>query len=280
MEFYALILVLIGSILHLGWNILTKGAKDKLAFLWLALVFPSFGGIYFLYTYFNHSSFSSIGALCILVSAIIHSFYFCSLSNAYRVSDLSYVYPYSRSIGALLSIIGGILFLKESPSNIGYVGIILTLIATFIEPLSQVKRKVLNSNAVILTISTGIAIAGYLLVDQVGMKYVSVLTYLSGLLLGAMILLTPMVLVSGRIKRELRESIIKPLLGSLFLCSAYGVVLAAMKITPVSYIVSARASGIIVSGIGGILFFKEKVTYIRWLAIGLTTIGIYFIGIA
>src|SRR3990167_7792733 len=130
MEFYALILVLGDSLLHLGWNILTKGAKDKLAFLWLALLFPSLGGIYFLYTYFSHSNFSLIGTFCILGSSIIHAFYFWSLSSAYHISDLSYVYPYCRSIGALLSIIGGILFLQEKPSNIGYIGIILTLIAT------------------------------------------------------------------------------------------------------------------------------------------------------
>ncbi|MCR9205644.1 MAG: hypothetical protein NXH75_13760, partial [Halobacteriovoraceae bacterium] len=72
MELLALAFVLGGSVLHLGWNVLTKQSRDQFAFLWSALIPPALFAIFFLitkdYSRENHLYFAGTG--------LIHAFYF------------------------------------------------------------------------------------------------------------------------------------------------------------------------------------------------------------
>ncbi|MCO4794887.1 MAG: EamA family transporter [Bacteriovoracaceae bacterium] len=279
MELKALLLVLTGSVFHLGWNVLTKGAKDKLAFLWIAIIPASLVSLLFS---LNQFELNSEGLPFLISSMVIHAFYFWSLSTAYKFADLSFVYPYCRGLGALFTTLGGVFLLSESPTLRGGFGIALTLIATFLEPVFSgfKEKKKMEYKGIGFTVITGIAISAYLLVDKVGVTHIKTLIYLPLMLLGSALFLSPIMLKDKRFLEEIKHSTWKPFLGSAFLFAAYFLILLAMETAPISYVVSARASGIIISGFAGILFFKEKVSPIRWLSILIISIGVYFIGTA
>jgi len=276
----ALALVLTGSLLHVGWNILVKDARDKLAFIWLALLPPAFIGAVLLIWSIWNSGVGPIGLACVFVSGAVHALYFWLLTTAYTHTDLSFVYPYCRGIGALLATAVGLLLFNENPSLIGYMGIGLALAAPALEALSLRQGKSISGRGWIFTFLTGASIGAYLVIDKIGVSRVAVLPYLGGIIVIPAIVLGPSLLVTGRARRELISARYKPLIATLFMASSYGVVLAAMQIAPVSYIVAARSSGIIASGIAGLLFFHEEVGTARWAAIGMVALGVYCIGIA
>ena len=104
--------------------------------------------------------------------------------------------------------------------------------------------------------------------------------YLNITFTGMVITLLPWMLKNKRFIAELKRSSYRPFVGSAFICSAYGVVLAAMELAPVSYVVSARATGIVLSALAGIFFFKEEVGPSRWISLILITIGIIFLSLS
>lgn len=190
-------------------------------------------------------------------------------------------YPYCRGLGSLVTTIGGVLILKEYLSARGVLGISLTLVATFLEPSFARKPQArINVKGIGLTAVTGFAIAAYLLVDKVGVTHIPTTLYLPLMLLGSATILSPILIRNARFMDEIRHSTWRPFLGSAFLFAAYFLILLAMESSNVSYVVAARASGIIFSGATGIFFFKETVSIIRWFSILIISIGVYFIGTA
>lgn len=278
MPLAALALVLLGSLLHLGWNIQAKAASDRLAFLWLALLPPALLGLPLVGGALLRGEIPPAGLACLAATSLIHAFYFRSLAAAYEEGDLSLVYPYSRAIGMLLASVAGVLMLAERPSLLGALGILLTLAGTVVEPLAA--RGAARPKGLALTLWTGLAIGGYFLVDKLGVATVRPAVYLTGLSLGAAALLAPVMIPSGRAWRELNRSRWHPLFGMLFSSASYGLVLAAMQRAPVSYVVAVRSCGILASGAAGVLFFGEAVAPGRWLALGLIVAGICCIGFA
>jgi multidrug transporter EmrE-like cation transporter len=280
MELKSLIFILIGSVLHLGWNILAKKSEDKLAFLWLALVIPGIVGAFYLAQELIYGNINSTAWLCILGSGVIHSIYFATLSNAYNETDLSVVYPYSRGISTLLTTIIGVILLSESLSAIGYLGIALTIIATLMGPLLDRKHSSLSLVGFRYSVITGIMISFYLVIDKIALKHIEPLNYLMIIFFIMFICIAPVITKNKRFKNELDNSKLLPFAAGIFMGSAYLFVLFAMKNAPVSYVVSARASGIVISGVAGVIVFKEQVSIHRWFAIGLICLGVIFIGLA
>ncbi|PIP93274.1 MAG: hypothetical protein COW00_09835 [Bdellovibrio sp. CG12_big_fil_rev_8_21_14_0_65_39_13] len=273
MQLQSLLIILLGSVFHLGWNILTKKGRDQLLFLWLALVIPGLFGFFFLL----FERYSQTTHLFIFATSIIHSLYFFLLANAYHYADLSFVYPYCRGIGTIVATIGGILFLGESPSVLGWTGISLALSGTLIEPILSLKskRNALQKKGILFTLFTGIMIGSYLVLDTRGIRtlersvdYVAIMFFYSSLMLA------PFVFRFERIKNEWKHSGMKPFLGSAFMAGAYAIILLAMQTTPVSYTVSARASGIILSALYGKFVFKEIVGINRVIAIVFILVGV------
>jgi len=265
--------------MHLGWNVLAKQAQDKLAFIWLALLFPAIIGFGFLIYEINFGQVTTTSWICLFASTISHVFYFWLLTSAYHHADLSFVYPYCRGIGALLAALMGVLLLAERPSLLGGIGILFTIVAIFIEPLFT-QKKSLSSKGVLLSGLTGLSIASYFIIDKIGLRGISYVSYLLILFLFVTIALFPFVLKNSRFKKEFSRSKSKPFLASFFITFGYGVILLAMTMAPVSYVVSARATGIVFSALAGWMFFSEKILPVRVVAIVMITLGIIFIGVS
>lgn len=273
MDLLALAFVLGGSVLHLGWNVLTKQSKDQFAFLWSALLPPALIAIYFLLT----KDYSKESHLYFAATGVIHALYFYTLAHSYQYADLSFVYPYARGIGTMVATAGGMVLLNEKATPLGWAGILFTLGGTLFEPLMSLRKKQgrLESKGILFTIFTGIMIGTYLVLDTAGVRTVEhSYEYISIMFIYSVLLLSPLALKKGRAINEWKVSGRNILLGSFFMSSAYAVILFVMQSTPVSYTVSARASGIILSAIYGKLVLSEKVYSSRMISIALVLVGV------
>lgn len=222
--------------------------------------------------------------LCILASAFIHALYFWGLSKAYTSNDLSFVYPYTRGLGALFAAAGGAIFLKEIPSILGGIGVGTIIMAILLEPLLTAKKTNpehhISFKDFLFVFITAVMIGTYFVIDTIGVRLMPVSPYLLWMLTLSALFLTPAILVHkdriGVLKSNLKHGVY----GALFLYSAYALALMAIQIAPVAYVASARALGIIISGLIGYFFLKEALSKYRLLSIAMICFGIFLIGIA
>ncbi len=221
------------------------------------------------------------GVVALAVSSVIHAFYFSFLTAAYYKADLSFVYPHARGVGTLIAVLGGVLIFSDAPSLLGWTGIGLAILATFVEAVFMRKRRETSDfGGIRFTLLTGFSIAAYLLVDKFGVSQIPSTVYLTLLFFGCTLLLSPWMLRGGRALAQWKRSKRKVLSAAFFLFSSYAVILLAMETSPVSYVVAARATGIIASGLAGMFFFSETVSRARWAAITLIAVGVACIGLA
>ena len=61
----------------------------------------------------------------VAISLPAHFLYFMTLAQAYRVGDLSFAYPLMRGTAPLLTAVLGVVFLRELPTPMGALGILL-----------------------------------------------------------------------------------------------------------------------------------------------------------
>jgi drug/metabolite transporter (DMT)-like permease len=125
LPFSAVLLVLVGALIHAGWNIVAKKAHGDARFtffssvimavvwtplaLWLGWqVVPTWG----------LKEWALIAA-----SGLIHWVYFVCLLTGYRKSDLTVVYPLARGSGPLISSSVAVVVFGEQLSALGVVGI-------------------------------------------------------------------------------------------------------------------------------------------------------------
>ena len=97
MALFSICLILISSIFHAFWNILTQTSKNSQYFSGLKGIWITFLAVlYFMITgYPGHIS----GELYFwaVLSGLLHGLYILRLSRAYNTQDISYVYPIARS---------------------------------------------------------------------------------------------------------------------------------------------------------------------------------------
>jgi len=145
----SILLILISAILHSSWNFYSKRGDWPLefffwVFLWGSLLYlPFFIGL----TSFPAMLFEAPLRLWSLsfASGLIQTIYFICLIEAYRVGDLSVVYPISRS-APLYTLLWATLFIGEILSGQGVLGIGLVILGIFVISMRDLHLKVFLPN--------------------------------------------------------------------------------------------------------------------------------------
>ena len=199
----------------------------------------------------------------VLLSGLFETAYVLALSAAYGAGDLSVVYPIARGTAPVLVTPLAIAVLGERPSALGIVGIALVVFGIFasqgmssrVSPFAPAARR-----AVGLAVLTGVMTAGYSLVNKVGVSLAPPILY------AALVFLVNTVLTwlvmwwrSGQawpLSRDLRPWRLVTV--GLLMMAAYMAVLTAMSLAPVSYVVAARETSIVVGALLGALILKER----------------------
>ncbi len=284
----SLSLLLLAAVLHALSNALLKQSRDKLAFTWwmmTAWTVIGFPLIFFV------GQPPPIGWLIILVSGLIEAVYFVTLTRAYALGDLSQVYPVARGSAPLFVLLWAMLFLGEQPTPMGIAGILIVVIGLYLVNLpapSEWKRPLLGfrSPAARWALLTGLLISIYSAIDKVGVRYVDPLPYLYLFLVVTWMALAAQWLKPDRrsaLRAELRpdfkRSMARAATMALLGAGAYALVLAALRLSPVSYVSPVRELSVVIGAWIGVRFMGEGGGRLRVAAAALVALGVIVIAL-
>ena len=159
--------VLFAAILHAGWNALVKGGADKV----LAMAAVVIGHVPFAVAAVLWAPLPAVESLPWLATGVaLHLGYQLFLLQAYRIGDLSQVYPIARGAAPLIVALVSVTALGVHLT--GQETLAIAIIATGILSLALTRRAdgLRNGKAAMLALVTGVFIASYSLVDGIGAR--------------------------------------------------------------------------------------------------------------
>ncbi len=290
-------LVLLSSVFHSLWNVLTQTSKNSQFFSGLKGLFIILFGLVFL-SLLGTWNYPKEILFWTTLSGILHGVYILSLSRAYKTQDISYVYPIARSAPVFVPVFAW-LFLNEVVTFKMAMAIIMILMAIYILHFDgKLKQGFQNLFDAILhkdlkwAFLTLALVVSYSLVDKRGMEVV--LSYypdrffVNGLmffflesLVGFSLALTYLFLVFPRAeivqvwKGEWKIAMI----AGLATVGSYGLICVVLQMESVSAVVSLRQTSVILVVYWGCWKLGEPFGQKRLLASILIFIGVALIGI-
>ncbi|MFI5377572.1 MAG: EamA family transporter [Candidatus Rokuibacteriota bacterium] len=257
----ALLLVLLAALCHSAWNLIVKTDARRLEIQSGALVV---GTLLCAPVLLFHSPWSlpPLAWGAVVVSALFESAYVLALTSAYAAGDMSLVYPVARGTGTVLVAPLAVLLLGERPSLQGAVGIGLVVIGIFLShgALSGWAAARAHRRAVGWALLTGAMIAGYSLVNKVGVTLVPVPLYAFLVFLADAALVRLVQRWRGGSVPALRRDAPwgRIVAVGVLMMGAYLAVLVAMSQAPVSYVVATREISVVVAALLGALVLHER----------------------
>ena len=268
------ITVIFAALLHAIWNGMVKNFEDKVISV-SAIVFGHVPIAILVMLFLPLPTLESVPY--IILSAIIHQGYQYYLISAYKIGDLTRVYPVARGSGPIVATLISIIFLGLLISKIQILSIFLICFGIII--LGVFNRKSLKNNkTVIYSLATGFFIGLYSLVDGYGARIsLSPLSFLGwSFILNAMIF--PFVLksmnYSNVFSRVMKEAKFIFWIGGTISYIVYGAIVWCFTQAPIPLVGALRETGIIFALLIGSLFLKEKLTLVKIISIFLIFIGV------
>ncbi len=281
MPFSAIALLFGSALLNTVWNLLIKQAGEKYIASWWSMVL---GSLLFLPALL----FVGLPARSTWILLIISSFwgaaFFVILSYAYGDADFSLVYPMSRGAAPALIALWSILFLRESPTVMGFAGLALIVAGlTIVGGSSWFNADgKLSLRSVWPALLLALVISIYTVIDGAAVKLTGALSYAALIYFVSCIYLTPFVVRRhgwAQIKQEF-DAYHWRLLGiGVLIVLAYLLALWAYSIASVSYSGAIREVGVVMGAIAGWQFLGEKFGPVRVLGSVIIFGGILVIAI-
>lgn len=256
MSFGVFAAVLAAALVHAGWNVLVKGAADKLAMtvsVALGAAIVSAAILPFL-SLPAPESWPFLGA-----SVLLQSVYYLLIARAYRIADMSLAYPLMRGAAPLVVALSGAMVFGETLRSGQWMAI--GLISAGIGALALgAFRQPLGAAGGITALCNAMVIAAYTLVDASGVRlsgapvaYALLLAVLTGVV-------TLATVFAGRARPRFGgRTLGLGLVGGAATTLSYGVALWAMTRAPVAPVAALRETSIIFALVLSRLVFGEKV---------------------
>ena len=273
MENQVFFLVLFATFMHAVWNGMVKNHPDKA----VAVAAIVFGHIPLAIVAIIFLPAPTIDCIpYIVASAIVHQGYQWYLLSAYKIGDLTKVYPIARGFGPLVATLISILVLGLLLKSLVILSILLICFGIMILGLLDKESK--NFKVLQLSLFTGFFIGLYSLVDGYGARASqSPIVYMSwSFILSAA--LFPIVL---RIKNH--KNIFQNVfnrgkqvfwIGGTLSYIIYTIVVWAFTKAPIPMVGALRESSIFFSIFIGYFFLKEKITSTKIFSIILILAGV------
>jgi drug/metabolite transporter (DMT)-like permease len=256
LSLFALALALLAALMHAVWNLLVKASDDQLVAAWtvvagaaiLALPVLMLAGL----------PDRSVWDL-ILISTVVQVAYVLTLAAAYRVGDLSFVYPVARGTSPVLVSLAGVAFLGDEISALGWIGVLTVTVA-----LTWLAWRRADRSGLALALVTGVLISLYTSVDAAAVREqgsaVSVIAaefVLLSIALGTVVLVMrgPGSML-GMVKEDWRKAAV----GGFATGTAYLLVMVAALSAPVGLVSGVRETSVLIAVIASRLLLHEEVT--------------------
>lgn len=274
---FALTIVLAAAVMHASWNAVVKGAGDRALTLAAVAGVHAIGGLLLIAA---SSPPAPASWPFILASTIIHYGYYALLFQAYRLGDLSQVYPISRGMAPALVAFGSYLIIGETLSGAGLAGLALVSLGI---GLIAIQRGAAHADrrAVFAALLLGLTIAAYSVADGIGIRWSQSPTGYMGWLF---LLEAPVVLavLAPRIRRRHRmdyRAFGIGMIGGALSVTAYGMVLYAKTIAPIGAVSAVRESSVIIAALIGVAFFGERPWAGRLMAAAVVVLGVVLLAL-
>ncbi|MFG2643645.1 EamA family transporter [Streptomyces sp. NPDC048370] len=268
--------VLLAAVTHAAWNAMAHTIRDQL----LSFTLISGGGALIGGAAAFFVPLPAAGAWPYLsASAVLHVGYMVLLMRSFTLGDFGQMYPIARGTAPLAVTLLAAVFVDEIPGGRQLTGVAVACAGLTGLALWGIRGSGRRPNwaALLAAGATGLAIAGYTVVDGVGVRasgtplgYIAWLMVLEGVAIPAYALWTR----RGALLPQLRPHAVRGLCGAALSVCAYGLVLWAQTRAPLAPIAALRESSIIVGAAIGAVFFKERFGAPRMAAAGLMVVGI------
>ncbi len=163
-----IIAVVIGAgALHACWNAIAKQVQDRLmAFAWMGIAQAAVGALVLAVTGLPYRAAIPF----VLTSAVIHVAYDLALMNSYRLGAFNQTYPIARGTSPLVVAAGAYLLAGEHLGAAALAGVAVLAAGLMSLAFSGGRLTRQDAPAVGAAVLTGLTIAGYTLVDGLGVR--------------------------------------------------------------------------------------------------------------
>jgi drug/metabolite transporter (DMT)-like permease len=267
-----MLVVLFAGLLHALWNALVRSAADK--FQSTLMVVCGAGALSLLLL-----PFLPMPAVpswpYLLASGLIHVAYFMLVALSYRHAELSFAYPVMRGLAPALAALAALVFLRESPPALGWVGIALICAGVLLLSGAAWRAVAVRHAALSFALLNACVIALYTLVDGQGVRLSAhALSYTAWVfVLTAPLLLGTAWLLRSPLRPPDKSAWRTALLGGGSTLVAYSLVLWAMTHAPIALVAALRETSIVFAALIGVLFLKEPIGRLRLASVCLVCAG-------
>ncbi|HXO18640.1 MAG TPA: EamA family transporter [Thermoanaerobaculia bacterium] len=257
----ALALLLVAAILHAGWNLLVKQARERFVFTWWAMVV---GSLAFLPVLLASRPLPARVAPYAFGSALLEAAYVATLAAAYGRGDFSLVYPVARGAAPALLAAGSVVFLGERLRPAGVAGLaILVLGLMVVGGSGRWRRRAgegVGTGGVGLALLVAVLIASYSVVDGAAVRIARPGPYTVLVVALTALVLTPIVVRRygwRALGEEWRAAWPRITLVGILSMLAYILVLGAYSIARVAYAGAVREVSVVFGALAGWRFLGE-----------------------
>jgi len=272
------LIVLFAAFLHAFWNAVVKGAGDRtitLGLIALGHVIPGFALVWIF-------PLPGLGAVpYVIASTVIHWGYYFLLNVAYRLGDLSMIYPITRGLSPVLIALGAQFWVGETLPPMAWAGVFIVSAGVLILT-KGIVRGGMSRTGVVAAMGVAVIVASYSLVDGVGVRQShSTLGYIGWLYVSELaVALFVFATRWQRLRQMSLRSCALGYFGGLVSGGAYGLVLYANTLAPLGVVSAVRETSVIFAAMIGVMWFGEGPKRRRLLSAVIVATGIICIGIS
>ncbi|NQY96959.1 MAG: EamA family transporter [Henriciella sp.] len=223
------------------------------------------------------------------ISVVVHWFYQFAMIRALHRGDLSLVFPVMRGLAPLLTAVTATFALNESPSALGWVGLLMATAALIVFAMPEqkgAKHPPIKQAALFWAVVTALGIAFYSVADANGTRLAAdaetVFTFVVWLFLLDWIGITAAMFwirrgqVWANIAPQIRDGTIGGLLGTV----SYGAALWAFTLSDAANVTAIRETSVVFGAIFGAVFLKEAFGPRRVAAASVLAVGLMMLEFA
>ena len=286
---FPILIVLLSTFMHAGWNLIARYERDEHLFFRNLLIITFAAGIIpSVAAEITYGHLPAFALLCVIASGSCCGIYYFALARAYHHGDFTTVYPMSRAIPVILVVLFD-LFRSRFPSTMGYAGLALVVIGCLAAPLHllrEVKRIHYLNRVTMWVLITALGTAGYTMLDKLASEVVMEGPITAARYCYYFFAISGVVYISllrcfGR-PRMTGVSVgwKAPGLAALLNFGAYWLVIWAYQLSQrAGYVLAFRQFSIIIGVLVAIHLFRERGALLRTAAAVIICIGLLLIGL-
>jgi drug/metabolite transporter (DMT)-like permease len=265
--------VLLAALLHASWNAMIKGGGDVLHDTAAIVVGAMLIGLPFLFVV---PVPTAAAWPYIAASVTVHLAYYWLMISAYRLGDLSLVYPLMRGVAPLVTAVAGIAVLGEMPAPVAWLGMLLVSGGVFLLGYRALGHAPSRA-AVAFALANAAVIAVYTLIDGHGARvsgnawsYIVWLFVLDGIPFSLWMLATRRDSFVAHLRHRSRRA----LAGGGLSAAAYAISVWAMTKAPVALVASLRETSVLFATLIGARLLNERLSARRWSGVAAVVLGV------